>query len=138
MKAYLNRSKSDANDAAAICEVVTRPSMRFVPIKRRRSSSRFDAAPDSTIAGARWGKFRALLVERGGLPSASADALLVSHTRLGKHVLPRPPGVDRLKAGSPDSRNGRVLYIADPRWKIVVADGAKRTAMWLPRGLDLL
>src|ERR1700719_2880133 len=30
VKAYLKRSKNDANDAAAICEAVTRPSMRFV------------------------------------------------------------------------------------------------------------
>lgn len=52
VKADLNRSKNDANDAAAICQAVTRPSMRFVPVKRRRSSSRFDAAPDPTIAGA--------------------------------------------------------------------------------------
>src|SRR5215831_1781632 len=29
VKAYLKRSKNDANDAAAICEAVTRPSMRF-------------------------------------------------------------------------------------------------------------
>jgi transposase len=29
-EAYLKRSKNDANDAAAICEAVTRPSMRFV------------------------------------------------------------------------------------------------------------
>jgi transposase len=34
VKAYLKRSKNDANDAAAICEAVTRPSMRFVPIQR--------------------------------------------------------------------------------------------------------
>src|SRR6202162_5503695 len=33
VKAYLKRSKNDANDAAAICEAVTRPSMRFGPIK---------------------------------------------------------------------------------------------------------
>jgi transposase len=33
VKAYLKRSKNDANDAAVICEAVTRPSMRFVPIK---------------------------------------------------------------------------------------------------------
>jgi transposase len=33
VKAYLKRSKNDANDAAAICEAVTRPSMRFVPTK---------------------------------------------------------------------------------------------------------
>ena len=33
VKAYVKRSKNDAVDAAANCEAVTRPSMRFVPIK---------------------------------------------------------------------------------------------------------
>lgn len=33
VKPYLNREKNDANDAAAICEAVGRPSMRFVPLK---------------------------------------------------------------------------------------------------------
>jgi transposase len=39
VKAYLKRSKNDANDAAAICEAVTRPSMRFVPIKSAQQQS---------------------------------------------------------------------------------------------------
>ena len=33
VKAYLKRGKNDAADAAAICEAVNRPSMRFVPVK---------------------------------------------------------------------------------------------------------
>lgn len=33
VKAYLRRQKNDAADAEAICEAVSRPSMRFVPIK---------------------------------------------------------------------------------------------------------
>jgi len=33
VKPYVRRSKNDAADAAAICEAVARPSMRFVPIK---------------------------------------------------------------------------------------------------------
>jgi len=33
VKAYLKRGKNDAADAAAICEAVTRPSMRFVAVK---------------------------------------------------------------------------------------------------------
>jgi transposase len=37
--AYLKRSKNDANDAAAICEAVTRPSMRFVPTKSEQQQS---------------------------------------------------------------------------------------------------
>ena len=39
VKAYVKRSKNDANDAAAICEAVTRPSMRFVPIKSEPQQS---------------------------------------------------------------------------------------------------
>jgi transposase len=39
VKAYLKRSKNDANDAAAICEAVSRPSMRFVAIKTREQQA---------------------------------------------------------------------------------------------------
>jgi transposase len=39
VKAYLKRSKNDANDAAAICEALTRPSMRFVPAKSEQQQS---------------------------------------------------------------------------------------------------
>lgn len=34
VKPYVKRCKSDAADAAAICEAMSRPDMRFVPIKR--------------------------------------------------------------------------------------------------------
>ena len=33
VKPYVKRGKTDAGDAEAICEAVTRPTMRFVPIK---------------------------------------------------------------------------------------------------------
>lgn len=33
VKAYVRRGKTDAADAAAICEAATRPGMRFVPVK---------------------------------------------------------------------------------------------------------
>jgi transposase len=39
VEAYLKRSKNDANDAAAICEAVARPSMRFVPVKSEQQQS---------------------------------------------------------------------------------------------------
>ena len=39
VKAYLKRSKNDANDAAAICEAVTRPSMRFVEVKTKEQQA---------------------------------------------------------------------------------------------------
>lgn len=39
VKTYVKRGKTDAADAAAICEAVTRPSMRFVAIKSEACSS---------------------------------------------------------------------------------------------------
>ena len=33
VKPYVRRQKNDAADAEAICEAVTRPTMRFVPVK---------------------------------------------------------------------------------------------------------
>ena len=35
VKPYVKRGKTDANDAEAICEAVTRPTMRFVAAKSR-------------------------------------------------------------------------------------------------------
>jgi len=50
VKAYLKRSKNDANDAAAICEAVMRPSMRFVPTKseEQQSETAFDRGKRET------------------------------------------------------------------------------------------
>ena len=39
VKAYLRRQKNDAADAEAICEAVTRPSMRLVPVKSAERQS---------------------------------------------------------------------------------------------------
>ena len=39
VKPYAKRGKSDAIDAEAICEAVTRPTMRFVPIKSAEQQS---------------------------------------------------------------------------------------------------
>jgi transposase len=39
VKAYVKRAKNDANDAAAICEAVTRPSMRFVATKSKEQQA---------------------------------------------------------------------------------------------------
>jgi transposase len=39
VKAYVKRNKTDAADAAAICEAVQRPSMRFVAVKTAEQQS---------------------------------------------------------------------------------------------------
>jgi hypothetical protein len=63
VKAYAKRGKNDANDAAAICEAVTRPSMRFVPIKSVEQQS-------------------ALMLHR------TRDLLIRQRTQLIKHFVP--------------------------------------------------
>ncbi|MBV9756270.1 MAG: transposase [Alphaproteobacteria bacterium] len=44
VRPFVKRNKTDAHDAAAICEAMQRPGMRFVPVKsigsRRRAASR--------------------------------------------------------------------------------------------------
>ena len=39
IKPYVKRGKNDANDAEAICEAMSRPGMRFVPIKSTESQA---------------------------------------------------------------------------------------------------
>ena len=39
VKAYVKSGKTDAADAEAICEAVTRPTMRFVPVKSREQQA---------------------------------------------------------------------------------------------------
>ena len=39
VKPYIRRQKDDASDAAAICEAVTRPSMRFVGVRSRENQA---------------------------------------------------------------------------------------------------
>ena len=39
MKPYIRRHKNDASDASAICEAVTRPSMRFVGVRSRENQA---------------------------------------------------------------------------------------------------
>jgi transposase len=40
VKPYVKRGKTDANDADAICEAVTRPTMRFVAVKTAEHGQR--------------------------------------------------------------------------------------------------
>ena len=51
VKAYVKRGKTDAADAEAICEAVTRPTMRFVRDQVGRSAGGAIAAPSARSAG---------------------------------------------------------------------------------------
>ncbi len=69
VKAYVKRNKTDAADAEAICEAVTRPTMRFVPIK----------SPEEQAAGMVL-KTRELFV---GQRSQTANAMRAHMAELG-------------------------------------------------------
>ena len=45
-KPYVKRGKNDANDAATICEAMSRPDMRFVPIKSADQQRWLGPQPD--------------------------------------------------------------------------------------------
>jgi transposase len=64
-KAYVRRGKNDAADAAAICEAVSRPSMRFVAVKS-----------ETQQAAAGLHKLRALLVKQRTMVSNQLRGLL--------------------------------------------------------------
>ena len=55
VKPYVKRQKNDVTDAEAICEAVTRPSMRFVPTKTHESAKDVGARnrPPITRSGER-------------------------------------------------------------------------------------
>jgi transposase len=39
VKPYVKQGKTDAADAEAVCEAVTRPTMRFVPVKSSKQQA---------------------------------------------------------------------------------------------------
>ena len=52
VKPYVKRGKTDAADAEAICEAVTRPTMRFVPIKSAEQQAVLMLHRDTRSSGA--------------------------------------------------------------------------------------
>jgi transposase len=52
VKGYVKRGKTDAADAEAFCEAVSRPSMRFVPVKSEGYAGASDDAQGTGISGA--------------------------------------------------------------------------------------
>ena len=63
VKPYVKRGKNDAADAAAVCEAMSRPGMRFVPVKSEenqatlmlhRARATFDQAADDERQCSTW------------------------------------------------------------------------------------
>jgi transposase len=100
VKAYVKRGKNGAADAEAICEAVTRPAMRFVPVKTPEQQKRNDAAPGEADAQspahpALQFHSRASFRVRHRCPYRAARARSASCDRCGR-ARPRVPADARL------------------------------------------
>jgi len=97
VKAYVKRGKTDAGDAAAICEAVTRPSMSFVPVKGlERPSRRGSPRRAITICAhysltARWPLYARRRDARTSIPGSRScsAACRPSRRRLRSPIRPR-------------------------------------------------
>ena len=94
VKPYVKRNKTDAADAEAICEAVTRPTMRFVPVK----------TPDEQAAGMVL-KTRELLVRQR---SQTANAMRAHMAELGIIAATGMTSIAKLVAILRDDRDGRL------------------------------
>ena len=94
VKPYVKRNKTDAADAEAICEAVTRPTMRFVPIK----------SPEEQAAGMVL-KTRELLVRQR---SQTANAMRAHMAELGIVAATGMTSIAKLIAILRDDRDGRL------------------------------
>jgi transposase len=97
VKAYVRRNKSDARDAEACCEAVSRPSMRFVPIKtveqqgqRALHRARDLLVRQRTQAG---NAIRAMLYEMGLIGSTGRSGIGALIERIEAGGADIPPGL---------------------------------------------
>ena len=93
-KAYVRRNKNDAADAAAICEAVSRPSMRFVAIK---------TAEQQAASGLH--RVRALLVKQRTMQTNALRGLMAE---FGVVVAAGPHHVEALLAVLADPEERRI------------------------------
>jgi len=97
-KSYVRRNKNDAADAAAICEAVSRPSMRFVPIKTVEQQA-------DTVAH----KTRQILIKQRTMAMNSLRSLMAE---FGVIVPQGPQHIGKLLASLADPKTQ-----ASPPWR---------------------
>src|SRR5881392_3059236 len=114
VKAYVKRNKNDGRDAEAICEAVSRPTMRFVPVKSVEQQATM--AVHTT---------RALLVRQRTMVANSLRAAL---SELGIVAAPGFEGLRQLMTGLeapneevPEIMRGALLLLAR-HWQSLEAD----------------
>ena len=117
VKPYVKRGKTDAHDAAAICEAVARPSMRFVPVKssEQQAALALHRTRDLLVRQRTQlvNMIRALLAEFGiGIARGLHHALELA-SRLSKgEAADVPPIAQRVVTGLADQIGGLQVQIA--------------------------
>jgi len=108
VKPYVKSNKNDAADAEAICEAVTRPNMRFVPVKsveQQAVLSLHRARQGFVIARtAQANQIRSLLGEFGLIMPKG-----ISHVAKQIAVAQRTPAEFSLPKGAPERRYAKLL-----------------------------
>jgi transposase len=111
VKAYLKRNKNDARDAEACCEAVSRPSMRFVPIKtvEQQGQRALHRARDLLVRQRTQAAnaIRAMLYEMGLIASTGRSGIGELIERIEAGGADIPPGL--LVASAPLARQWRSL-----------------------------
>jgi transposase len=97
-KAYVRRNKNDAADARAICEAVSRPSMRFVPIKTAQQQA-------ETVSH----KARQMLIKQQTMTQNSLRGLMAE---FGVVVPQGPQHIGKLLAVLADPEDSRIPEVA--------------------------
>lgn len=101
VKPYVKRGKNDAADAEAICEAVTRPTMRFVPVKseEQQAALSMHRARDLLVKQRTQlvNMIRGLLAEFGvDIPQGINRALEMAHTIVEGEAPDVPPDAARI------------------------------------------
>jgi transposase len=139
VKPYVKRSKTDAADAAAICEAVSRPHMRFVPVKSREEQALAQAYKTRGLLVAQRtalvNALRAHLTEFGIVaPLGPAGAArLIGLVRSGEEPLPELARRTLLELADMIEATQARIGAFDARLKeLAAADEASRRLMKVP------
>jgi transposase len=126
-KPYVRRNKNDAADAAAICEAVSRPSMRFVAIKTEVQQAA--AGIHKSLPLARTG-VRALLVKQRTMLINTLRGLMAE---FGIVVADGPQHVDELVRIVMDPADARIPIQNAGRDGETARRSNKETGLWTHR-----
>jgi transposase len=102
VKPYVKRGKTDASDAEAICEAVTRPTMRYVAIKSPEQQAALHRTRDLFVKQRTQlvNMIRSLLAEFGiEIPRGIGQALMLAKRIAGDDVANIPPLAAKVIAG---------------------------------------